>query len=68
MSGIAERLQSQGFQRVHRGAIVNLDRVAEIVPSDAGDGEARLTSEALVPVRRRYRKELRDRLSPAARG
>lgn len=63
MTGITERLQPQGFQRVHRSAIVNLDRVAEIVPFDSGDGEARLSSDALVPVSRRYRKELRDRLA-----
>lgn len=63
MTGITERLQSQSFQRVHRSAIVNLDRVAEIVPFDSGDGEARLSSDALVPVSRRYRKELRERLA-----
>ena len=31
MTGINERLSEHGFQRVHRSAIVNLDRVAEIV-------------------------------------
>ena len=65
MTGITERLQSQGFQRVHRSAVVNLDRVVEIVPLDSGDGEARLGSGARVPVSRRYRKELRERLNPA---
>ena len=40
----------------------------EIVPFDSGDGEARLRSEALVPVSRRYKKELRERLSPATPG
>ena len=68
MTGITDRLQPQGFQRVHRSAIVNLDRVTEIVPFDSGDGEARLSSEALVPVSRRYKKELRERLSPATPG
>jgi hypothetical protein len=68
MAGITDRLQPQGFQRVHRSAIVNLDRVTEIVPFDSGDGEARLTSDALVPVSRRYKKELRARLSPATPG
>jgi hypothetical protein len=63
MTGITDRLQPQGFQRVHRSAIVNLDRVAEIVPFESGDGEARLVSDALVPVSRRYKKELRDRLA-----
>ena len=62
MTGINERLSSHGFQRVHRSAIVNLDRVSEIVAFDSGDGEARLVSDATVPVSRRFRKELRDRL------
>ena len=66
MTGITERLRPQGFQRVHRSAIVNLDRVAEIVPFESGDGEARLGSDARVPVSRRYRKELRERLNPSA--
>jgi hypothetical protein len=62
MTGISERLQAQGFQRVHRSAVVNLDRVAEIVPFESGDGEARLSNDELVPVSRRYKKELRERL------
>lgn len=62
MAGIESRLAGAGFMRVHRSAIVNLDRVQEIVPFDTGDGEARLAGEIRVPVSRRYRKELRDRL------
>lgn len=63
MTSINERLEPHGFQRIHRSAIVNLDRVCEIVASDSGDGEARLSSNATVPVSRRFRKELRDRLA-----
>jgi len=62
MTNISERLNSRGFQRVHRSAIVNLDRVAEIVAFDTGDGEARLQSNIKVPVSRRFKKELRERL------
>lgn len=62
MASISERLAAQGFQRVHRSAIVNLEQVAEIVAFDSGDGEARLRTETAVPVSRRFRKELRDRL------
>jgi hypothetical protein len=68
MTGITDRLHPQGFQRVHRSAIINLERIAEIVPFDSGDGEARLSTDAEVPVSRRYKKELRERLSPAASG
>lgn len=63
MTRIDERLLPLGFQRVHRSAIVNLDRVAEIVAFDTGDGQAKLLSDVLVPVSRRFRQELRERLS-----
>ena len=62
MTRIDERLLPLGFQRVHRSAIVNLDRVAEIVAFDTGDGEARLQTDARVPVSRRFRQELKARL------
>ena len=62
MASISERLNSRGFQRVHRSAIVNLDRVAEIVAFDTGDGEARLQSDIKIPISRRFKKELRERL------
>jgi hypothetical protein len=63
MTRIDERLLPLGFLRVHRSAIVNLDRIAEIVAFDTGDGEARLQSDARVPVSRRFRQELRERLA-----
>lgn len=62
MTRIDERLVPLGFQRVHRSAIVNLDRVAEIKAFDSGDGEARLQNDVSVPVSRRFRQELRERL------
>jgi len=62
MAGIGNQLYELGFHRVHRSAIVNLERVAEIVNFDTGDGEVRLVSGVRVPVSRRYRKQLRDRL------
>ena len=62
MTRIDERLLPMGFQRVHRSAIVNLNRVAEIVAFYTGDGEAKLNTDATVPVSRRFRQELRERL------
>lgn len=62
MAGIEGRLGEAPFMRVHRSAIINLDRVEEIVPFDTGDGEARLKGDQRVPVSRRYRKDLRERL------
>ena len=63
MMRIDEQLVPRGFQRVHRSAIVNLNRVTEIRAFDSGDGEARLDSDAVVPVSRRFRQELRERLT-----
>ncbi|MFK8031942.1 MAG: LytR/AlgR family response regulator transcription factor [Gammaproteobacteria bacterium] len=63
MTNINQRLASHGFQRVHRGAIVNLDRIDELVMFGTNDGEVCLTSGARVPSSRRYRKELRERLA-----
>jgi len=63
MMRIDEQLVPRGFQRVHRSAIVNLDRVTEIRAFDSGDGEARLRDDTVVPVSRRFRQDLRERLS-----
>ncbi len=65
MTRIDERLLPMGFQRVHRSAIVNLDRVSEIVAFDTGDGQAKLNTDATVPISRRFRQELRERLAQA---
>ncbi len=62
MTRIEARLSEAGFVRVHRSAIVNLDRIAEIEPFDTGDARARLLSGADVPVSRRYRASLRTAL------
>ena len=62
MVQIAERLAPVGFIRVHRQAIVNADLIAAIEVFDSGDGELTLTTDARVPVSRRYRQQLRDML------
>lgn len=63
MTSISDKLAGHGFQRVHRTAIVNLDQVAEIEAFDTGDGQARLLTDITVPVSRRFKKELRERLA-----
>lgn len=63
MAGIQQKLDGQGFARVHRSAIVNLDRVREIEPFDTGDARAHLLGGGVVPVSRRYRQELKERLA-----
>ncbi len=63
MTSMERRLDDRGFVRVHRSAIVNLERVEQIVPYASGDGHALLVSQDQVAVSRRYRKQLRERLS-----
>lgn len=63
MAGIERRLDGRRFARVHRSAIVHLDRVQQIEPFDTGDARAHLRSGAAVPVSRRYRQALKDRLA-----
>lgn len=62
MAGIEQKLAGKGFARVHRSAILNLDRVREIEPFDTGDARAHLVTGNAVPVSRRYRQELKERL------
>ncbi|WP_255516333.1 LytTR family DNA-binding domain-containing protein [Luteimonas suaedae] len=63
MAGIEQKLDGRGFARVHRSAIVNLDRVREIEPFDTGDARAHMHGGAVVPVSRRYRQALKERLA-----
>lgn len=63
MAGIQAKLDGRGFARVHRSAIVNLDRVREIEPFDTGDARAHLLGGGVVPVSRRYRQGLKERLA-----
>lgn len=63
MAGIAQKLDGRRFARVHRSAIVNLDRVQQIEPFDTGDARAHLRTGATVPVSRRYRQALKERLA-----
>ncbi len=62
MTAIAEQLAPRGFVRVHRQAIVNLERVREIHVFDSGDGNLTLDTEALVPMSRRYRQSLNEKV------
>ena len=62
MTAIAEQLAPRGFVRVHRQAIVNLERIRELHVSDSGDGTLTLDTEAQVPVSRRYRQSLNEQV------
>ena len=51
-------LPSDRFVRVHRSAVVNLDRVKRIEPTGSGDFEIRLESGRTVRMSRTYRDRL----------
>lgn len=52
------QLDPARFVRVHRSYAVNLDRVAEIEPLEAGDARLRMQDGSQVPCSRRYREAL----------
>lgn len=57
-----ERLLAPAFYRCHRGAMVALDRVRELIPDAGGTGEVRLEGGERVSVSRDRLPELRKRL------
>ena len=58
MATLERRLDSKHFARVHRGHIVNLDRIREIQPWDSGDYRIKLADGSFVNFSRRYRSRL----------
>ena len=58
MATLERRLDSKHFARVHRGHIVNLDRICEIQPWDSGDYRIKLADGSFVNFSRRYRSRL----------
>jgi two-component system, LytTR family, response regulator len=58
LSNLEGRLDPKRFARVHRSAIVNVDRIQELRSLFHGDGELRLKSGAVVSVGRTYRDRL----------
>ena len=56
MKDLEQRLDPRRFQRIHRSAIVNLDRVKEVKPHTNGECFLTLASGATVKVSRSYRE------------
>ncbi|QBK03894.1 LytTR family transcriptional regulator [Hylemonella gracilis] len=59
LNDFLERLDPAKFARVHRSHAVNLDRIAEIEPTDGGDARLKMKDGSTVPCSRRYRDVLR---------
>jgi two-component system LytT family response regulator len=55
-------LREEGFIRIHRSIIVNLDRIQGLALQTSGEYEVVLKSGARLRLSRRYRKGLQDRM------
>jgi two-component system, LytTR family, response regulator len=62
MAEVNEELEGAVFCRIHRSAIVNLERVRRLETSEDGGTEVVLTSGTRLRLSRRYRKDLQARL------
>jgi two-component system LytT family response regulator len=62
MSELEQELAPTVFCRIHRSAIVNLDRVRGLKLGEDGEYEVLLENEISLPLSRRYRKHLQSRL------
>jgi two-component system LytT family response regulator len=63
MKNMEARLHAQGFQRVHRSCIVNLNYVRELISLDSGDYQIILRDNSCVKLSRNYRDILYQRLN-----
>jgi len=68
MAELERRLDPERFVRVHRSAIVNLDRVREVRPLFRGDAVLVLAGGAEVRLSRARRREFERRFTPDQRG
>ena len=63
MKNMELRLTGQGFQRVHRSSIVNLDYVRELIALDSGDHHIVMRDNTKIKLSRSYRDALYTRLN-----
>lgn len=63
LSELERDLGAERFVRIHRSAIVNLDRVRGLELQDSGDYEVVLDAGARLRLSRRYRRRLEERLA-----
>jgi two-component system, LytTR family, response regulator len=62
MNEVEEELEPSAFCRIHRSAIVNLERVKRLEVSEEGGTDVVLSDGTRLRLSRRYRKQLQGRL------
>lgn len=68
LSELEQDLGDERFIRIHRSTIVNLERIRGLELANGGEYEVLLKSEVRLPLSRRFRKRLQDRMgAPAGR-
>ena len=65
ISAFAARLPSHQFVRIHRAAVVNVERISELTPLTNGDYSVLLTTGARLKLTRTRREQLAERLGGA---
>lgn len=66
LTSLAARLPAADFARIHRGALIRLDRVRAIDPIGRGDAQVRLATGQELRLSRRFRDNLAALLRPPA--
>jgi len=66
MADLEQMLDDKAFCRIHRSAIVKLDKVRRLELNESGEYDVLLTSGTRLRLSRRYRKELQSRLGISA--
>lgn len=62
MNEVEEELGAGQFCRIHRSAIVNLERIRRLEVSEEGGTDVVLGDETRLPLSRRYRKRVQERM------
>ena len=65
LASLAGRLPAGAFARIHRGALIRIDRIREIAPIGRGDAHVRLTTGEELRLSRRFRGNLAGLIGPA---
>jgi len=62
MGELEQQLDENAFCRIHRSAIVRLDRVSRLEVNESGEYDVLLTDGTKLRLSRRYRKQLQSRM------